>query len=88
MTALLYASYMSHALLVSSSRMNRQKEIQSTMTVVPNKALRKSRSKRASGQCANESYPRSPGQAQKLAADIVLHYEALCAEKPEIVQRL
>lgn len=28
-----------------------------------------------------------PDRLKKLAADIVLHYEALCAEKPEIVQK-
>ena len=28
-----------------------------------------------------------PDRLKKLAADIVLHYEALCAEKPEIIQK-
>ena len=28
-----------------------------------------------------------PDRLKKLAADMVLHYEALCAEKPEIVQK-
>lgn len=28
-----------------------------------------------------------PDRLKKLAADIVLHYEALCAEKPEVVQK-
>lgn len=43
--------------------------------------------KKPAGHGAYESDSWTSRTSKKLAADIVLHYEALCSEKPEIVQK-
>lgn len=85
--ALQFALHMSRVWRVLFFQMSRPKKYRNITKVVLNKVLRPSKLKQAKSYGTNAGYSRPPGSPKKLAEDIVLHYEALCAEKPHVVQK-